>query len=76
MATLRELSADLLSGALPVDAAQPMAPRMIAEEVAPRTTFVSSFANVTQGSVCRMSSQVSYACCTVDSAWTKEACDE
>ena len=47
MATLRELSADLLSGALPVDAAQPMAPRMIAEAVAPRTTFVSSFANVT-----------------------------
>jgi alkyl sulfatase BDS1-like metallo-beta-lactamase superfamily hydrolase len=47
MPTLRELSTDLLSGKLPIDAAQPMAPRFIAEQVAAKTTFVSSFANVT-----------------------------
>ena len=47
MPSLRELSTDLLTGAVSVDAAQPMAPRMVAEQVAPRTHFVSSFANVT-----------------------------
>jgi glyoxylase-like metal-dependent hydrolase (beta-lactamase superfamily II) len=45
--TLRELSDALLTGALPVSAAEPMTPRLVAEPVAPRTTFVSSFANVT-----------------------------
>ncbi|MGE0395867.1 MAG: alkyl sulfatase dimerization domain-containing protein [Kofleriaceae bacterium] len=47
MPSLRELSTDLLSGAVSVDAAQPMAPRMVVEEVAAGTHFVSSFANVT-----------------------------
>jgi glyoxylase-like metal-dependent hydrolase (beta-lactamase superfamily II) len=47
MPSLRELSTDLLSGAVSVDTAQPMAPRMVAEQVAPNTHFVSSFANVT-----------------------------
>ncbi len=47
MPSLRELSTDLLTGAVSVDAAQPMAPRLVAEQVAPRTHFVSSFANVT-----------------------------
>ncbi len=42
----------------------------------PSKTPASSFANATQGSVCRTSSQPSFACCIVDSAWPKEACDE
>jgi alkyl sulfatase BDS1-like metallo-beta-lactamase superfamily hydrolase len=36
-----------LSGALPIDAAQPMAPRFLAEPIAPGSYFVSSFANIT-----------------------------
>jgi glyoxylase-like metal-dependent hydrolase (beta-lactamase superfamily II) len=47
MASLRELSSNLLSGAVVIDSVHPMSPRFIAEPVAPRTTFVSSFANVT-----------------------------
>ena len=47
MPTLRELSEELLSGTRSIDSAQPMAPRFVVEEVAARTTFVSSFANVT-----------------------------
>lgn len=47
MPTLRELSSDLLAGTLSIDAAQPMAPRFVAEELAARSWFVSSFANVT-----------------------------
>ena len=45
--SLRQLSSDLLEGRVSIDAAQPMAPRFVAEQVAPRTCFVSSFANVT-----------------------------
>jgi len=45
--SLRQLSSDLLEGRVSIDAAQPMAPRFVAEEVASRTCFVSSFANVT-----------------------------
>jgi alkyl sulfatase BDS1-like metallo-beta-lactamase superfamily hydrolase len=45
--SLRQLSSDLLEGRVSIDAAQPMAPRFVAEPVAARTTFVSSFANVT-----------------------------
>ena len=44
---LRQLSADLLSGALAVTGANTMAPRLVAEAVAPRAYFASSFANVT-----------------------------
>ncbi len=47
MPSLREISADLLSGKLSIDSAQPMAPRFIAEDLAARSVFVSSFANVT-----------------------------
>jgi len=47
MASLRELSADLLSGKVAIEAAGPMAPRFVGEEVAARSYFVSSFANVT-----------------------------
>ena len=47
MATLRAHSADLLSGAISIDDAHPMQPRFVAEEVAARAYFVSSFANVT-----------------------------
>ena len=47
MPSLRELSSELLSGTQSIDAAQPMAPRFVAEELAPRSWFVSSFANVT-----------------------------
>src|SRR4051812_31494088 len=47
MTSLRALSSDLLSGAAAIDAAQPMAPRFIAEQAADRCVFVSSFANVT-----------------------------
>jgi alkyl sulfatase BDS1-like metallo-beta-lactamase superfamily hydrolase len=47
MSALRQLSEQLLSGALPIDAAQPMAPRFLAEPVAAGSYFVSSFANVT-----------------------------
>src|SRR5690349_9102606 len=45
MATLRQLSADLLAGA--VRDPMPMAPLFVGEEVAAGTHFVSSFANVT-----------------------------
>jgi alkyl sulfatase BDS1-like metallo-beta-lactamase superfamily hydrolase len=45
--TLREHSAALLSGAIAIDDAHPMQPRMIAEQVADGTYFVASFANVT-----------------------------
>jgi alkyl sulfatase BDS1-like metallo-beta-lactamase superfamily hydrolase len=47
MSALRQLSEQLLSGTLPVDQAQPMAPRFLAEAVAAGAYFVSSFANVT-----------------------------
>jgi alkyl sulfatase BDS1-like metallo-beta-lactamase superfamily hydrolase len=43
---LRQLSEQLLTGAVAIDQAQPMAPRFIAEPVAPGSYFVSSFANV------------------------------
>lgn len=46
MTALRQLSEQLLSGAIEIDQAQPMAPRFIAEPVATGTYFVSSFANV------------------------------
>ncbi|TMQ12632.1 MAG: MBL fold metallo-hydrolase [Deltaproteobacteria bacterium] len=46
MSQLRELSSDLLSGAITIESAHPMSPRFIAELVAPRAYFVSSFANV------------------------------
>jgi alkyl sulfatase BDS1-like metallo-beta-lactamase superfamily hydrolase len=45
--TLRELSRDLLSGATQIDAAHPMHPRFVVEQVADGAHFVSSFANVT-----------------------------
>ena len=45
--TLREHSDALLSGAIAIDEAHPMQPRMLAEQVAPGTYFVASFANVT-----------------------------
>jgi hypothetical protein len=45
MATLRQLSADLLAGA--GSAAAPMAPLFLHDQVGPGTFFVSSFANVT-----------------------------
>jgi glyoxylase-like metal-dependent hydrolase (beta-lactamase superfamily II) len=45
--SLRELSAGLLNGTIAIDTAQPMSPRFVAEEVAPRAFFASSFANVT-----------------------------
>src|SRR6476619_6578692 len=47
MTALRELSDQLLTGAVGIDQAQPMAPRFIAEQVAANSYFVSSFANVT-----------------------------
>ncbi len=47
MSSLRALSADLLSGAAPIEGAAVMAPRLVAEAVADRACFVSSFANVT-----------------------------
>src|ERR1041385_394713 len=46
MTALRSLSEQLLWGALPVEQAQPMAPRFLAEPVAAGSYFVSSFANV------------------------------
>jgi alkyl sulfatase BDS1-like metallo-beta-lactamase superfamily hydrolase len=46
MTALRQLSEQLLTGAVTVEQAQPMAPRFIAEPVAAGTYFVSSFANV------------------------------
>jgi glyoxylase-like metal-dependent hydrolase (beta-lactamase superfamily II) len=45
--SLRELSAGLLNGTIAIDTAQPMSPRFVAEEVASRVFFASSFANVT-----------------------------
>src|SRR5689334_22316995 len=45
--SLRAHSADLLSGAIRIDDAHPMHPRLVAEEVAERAYFVASFANVT-----------------------------
>ncbi len=47
MPSLRELSAELLRGKVSIDSAQPMAPRFVAEPLAARSVFVSSFANVT-----------------------------
>ncbi|MBL0213031.1 MAG: MBL fold metallo-hydrolase [Myxococcales bacterium] len=47
MPSLRELSDELLSGTASIDRAQPMAPRFVAEALAPGSVFVSSFANVT-----------------------------
>jgi glyoxylase-like metal-dependent hydrolase (beta-lactamase superfamily II) len=47
MAGLRELSSQLLGGAIRIESAHPMSPRFVAEQVAPRGYFVSSFANVT-----------------------------
>ena len=47
MTTLRELSTDLLSGKIAIEQAGPMQPRFIGEQVADRSFFVSSFANVT-----------------------------
>ncbi len=46
MTALRQLSEQLLSGQLGSDEAQPMAPRFLAEPIAPGAYFVSSFANV------------------------------
>jgi glyoxylase-like metal-dependent hydrolase (beta-lactamase superfamily II) len=46
MAGLRELSSQLLGGAIRIESAHPMSPRFVAEQVAPRGYFVSSFANV------------------------------
>ena len=46
MTALRQLSEQLLSGAVTIDQAQPMAPRFLAEPVAAGSYFVSSFANV------------------------------
>ncbi len=46
MTALRQLSEQLLTGAVGIDQAQPMAPRFIAEQIADRSYFVSSFANV------------------------------
>ena len=46
MTALRQLSEQLLTGAVAIDQAQPMAPRFIAEPVAAGSYFVSSFANV------------------------------
>jgi alkyl sulfatase BDS1-like metallo-beta-lactamase superfamily hydrolase len=45
--TLRGLSTDLLSGARQIDAAHPMQPLFVCEQVAERAHFVSSFANIT-----------------------------
>src|SRR5687767_10099517 len=47
MTALRQLSEQLLSGAIEIDQAQPMAPRFLAEPVAAGSYFVSSFANIT-----------------------------
>ena len=46
MTALRQLSEQLLTGAVAIDQAQPMAPRFLAEPVAAGSYFVSSFANV------------------------------
>src|SRR4051812_416287 len=46
MTALRQLSEQLLSGAVNIDQAQPMAPRFLAEPVATGSYFVSSFANI------------------------------
>jgi alkyl sulfatase BDS1-like metallo-beta-lactamase superfamily hydrolase len=45
--SLRQISNDLLSGALEIEAAHPMQPQFVVEEVAAGTHFVASFANVT-----------------------------
>jgi alkyl sulfatase BDS1-like metallo-beta-lactamase superfamily hydrolase len=47
VSSLRELSSQLLGGAIKIEGAHPMSPRFVAEQVAPRSYFVSSFANVT-----------------------------
>lgn len=44
--TLRDHSRGLLAGDIAIDDAHPMAPRWVAEEVASRTYFVASFANI------------------------------
>jgi len=45
--SLRGISNDLLSGTVAIDAAHPMQPLFVCEQVAAKTHFVSSFANVT-----------------------------
>ncbi len=45
--TLRELSGNLLSGTTQIDAAHPMQPLFVVEQVGAGAHFVSSFANVT-----------------------------
>jgi glyoxylase-like metal-dependent hydrolase (beta-lactamase superfamily II) len=45
--SLRRISDDLMSGAIAPDDRPPTAPLFVAEAVAPRTYFASSFANVT-----------------------------
>lgn len=47
MSELRELSARLLDGSVAIDAAHPMQPKFVVEDVADGAFFVSSFANVT-----------------------------
>ncbi len=47
MAELKSLSDSLLAGTLAIDAAHPMKPQFVVEQVAARTHFVASFANVT-----------------------------
>lgn len=47
MTRLRELSSDLLTGLRSIEGAHPMSPQFVAEQVAQRGYFVSSFANVT-----------------------------
>jgi len=47
MVTLRERSAELMSSSVAIDDAHPMHPRLVAEQVADRTYFADSFANVT-----------------------------
>ncbi len=44
---LRDHSFDLLSGKVTIEEAHPMQPRWVAEEVAARSYFAASFANVT-----------------------------
>ena len=44
---LRDHSLDLLSGKVSIEEAHPMQPRWVAEEVAARSYFAASFANVT-----------------------------
>src|SRR5438034_9060236 len=47
MGVLLELAEQLWTGEVSTEARHPFAPLMVLEEIAPRTAFVSSFANVT-----------------------------